>query len=189
MRGFGQIGLKGYRADKAAEEAAFFANKAGGEIEKLKLIKLIYLTERESMTVRARPMIYDEMYSLKHGPICSNALNGINGEVDRPVWSKWVRIHGSKDVRLLREPSRAKLEHLSDSDLKLMERVWTRFGHMTSAQIRKWTHDNCPEYTAVEDGRVPISYSEAFKSVGHEDAAELADDVVQYRRSEAALAS
>jgi uncharacterized phage-associated protein len=191
MKGFGQIGLKGYRPDKAAEEAAFFTDKAGGQIDKLKLIKLLYLTERESMTARARPMIYDEMYSLTHGPICSNALNGINGKLDKTLWSKWVKLDSNnKTVRLLKRVSRSKLDHLSDSDLKIMEQVWASFGHMTSAQIRKWTHDNCPEYTDVAEGsRVPIDYIEVFESVGHENAAELAQNVSQYRRVEAALES
>jgi uncharacterized phage-associated protein len=187
MTGFGQIGLKGYRPDKAAQAAAFFTEKAGGSIEKLKLIKLIYLTERESMNKRARPMIYDEMYSLKHGPICFNALNGINGLVDKSIWSKWVKLHGTKTVHAVRVPSRSKLDHLSNSDLKIMENVWAKFGHMTSAQIRNWTHENCPEYTSLEDGRLPITYTEVFKSIGYENASELANDVVQYRRIEAAL--
>jgi uncharacterized phage-associated protein len=191
MSGFGEIGLKGYRPDKAAQEAAFFADKAGGEIEKLKLIKLIYLAERESMRVRARPMIYDEMYSLEHGPICSNALNGINGKIDKSIWSKWVKVlSNNKTVRLQRLASRSKLDHLSDSDIEIMQRIWDKFGQMTSAQIRKWTHDHCPEYTEIDSGRLPISYAEVFRSVGHEDdAAELAQKVSQYRRVEAALKS
>jgi len=48
----------------------------------MKLIKLIYLSERESVRSRGRPMIFDEFYSLKDGPISLNALNGINGNTD-----------------------------------------------------------------------------------------------------------
>jgi uncharacterized phage-associated protein len=187
MKGFSKIGLKGYRPSKAAQVAAFFAEKHGGRIDKLKLIKLLYLTERRSMATRARPMLYDEMYSLKHGPICSNALNGINGSIDHAFWSRWVHLHGTKTVKGVKKISRQMLNEISDSDMSIMEQVWSDFGKMSSAEIRKWTHDNCPEYTDVEDGRVPITYKEIFKSVGHENASDLADNVVKYRRLEATL--
>lgn len=42
--------------------AGFFARRNGFRIEKLKLIKLLYLIERESIDIRGRPMIYDEYY-------------------------------------------------------------------------------------------------------------------------------
>jgi uncharacterized phage-associated protein len=92
MHGFGNIGLKGYRPEKAAQAAAFFTEQHNGSIDKLKLIKLLYLTERGSIKERSRPMFYDEFYSLKDGPICSNALNGINGQSDAATWHRYVSL-------------------------------------------------------------------------------------------------
>jgi len=67
--------LNGFQSRKAAQIAASFAIKSGGRIEKLKLIKLIYLSERQFASDHDRPMLYDEFYSLKDGPICSSSLN------------------------------------------------------------------------------------------------------------------
>jgi uncharacterized phage-associated protein len=180
--------LKGYRPSKAAQMAAYFAEKEGGKIEKLKLIKLIYLAERESMKRRARPMIYDQMYSLPHGPICSNALNGINGTADKTAWSRWVHLQSdNKTVRSLKAAERKSLKELSESDIEILQSIWARFGHMTSGQIRKWTHDNCPEYIELESGRIPIEYRDVFEAVGHDNAVDLEVTVREYRRIEAAL--
>jgi uncharacterized phage-associated protein len=181
------FGLKGYRPLKAAQIAAYFTDKQGGKIEKLKLIKLLYLSERESMKQRARPMIYDEMYSLPHGPICSNALNGINAEADKGAWARWISLQSDrKTVKLLREPERRYLKELSDSDLEILKSVWARFGRYTASQLRKWTHDHCPEYVETS-GRLPIYYKDVFEAIGYDNAADLADTVKQYRRIEAAL--
>ena len=58
--------------------SAYFALKSGGVIEKLKLIKLIIFRER-FLSEYHHPMLFDELYSLPHGPICSSTLNGIDG--------------------------------------------------------------------------------------------------------------
>jgi uncharacterized phage-associated protein len=87
-----QFKLLGFRSRKAAQVSALFlARESDGRMDKLKLIKLLYLTERESMAARGRPIFYDEFYSLKDGPICSTALNCLNGELDKDIWSNYVR--------------------------------------------------------------------------------------------------
>src|SRR5215204_5006759 len=73
--------LVGFRPDKAAQLAAFFAVQSDGMLDKLKLIKLIYMTERKFVGDNHCPMLFDELYSLPHGPICSSTLNGIDGIV------------------------------------------------------------------------------------------------------------
>jgi uncharacterized phage-associated protein len=83
--------LLGFRSRKAAQVSALFLARESGRMDKLKLIKLLYLTERESMAVRGRPIFYDEFYSLKDGPICSTALNSLNGELDKDIWSNYGR--------------------------------------------------------------------------------------------------
>ena len=50
--------LIGFQSEKAAQIAAYFAVLSGGQIEKLKLIKLMYLADREKMRQFDRPMFY-----------------------------------------------------------------------------------------------------------------------------------
>jgi len=62
--------LVGFESRKAAQAAAYFTGLSKSRIDKLKLIKLIYLSEMESIDKRRRPMFFDEFYSMKAGPIC-----------------------------------------------------------------------------------------------------------------------
>ncbi len=131
-------------------------------------------------------MIYDELYSLEHGPICSNALNGINGISDAGIWRRYVTLAQNK--KTVRNKSKHNnYDQLSKSDIKVLDKVWADFGWMSTPQIRKWTHDNCDEYTPVESGRVPINYKDLFAAVGYSNAAELEDTIREYRLLEAAL--
>jgi uncharacterized phage-associated protein len=174
--------ILGFCSEAAAQASAFFARKNGGEVEKLKLVKLMYLAERESVRLRGRLMFYDEHYSLKHGPICSGVLNGINGDADRPLWDKYI----SRNRHRV-SPRDENMDQLSRSDMKILEQVWTTHGWRSTSQIRNWTHENCPEYTEVNSGSIRISITEMAKAVGVESPKLVAEELADVRSRAAAL--
>jgi uncharacterized phage-associated protein len=180
--------LVGFRSEKAAQIAAYFLNKSDGTLEKLALIKLIYATEQESIRVRNRPIIYDEYYSLKDGPICSNALNAINGDIDAEIWAKYIQKNDRRNVTLVKG-SAADLDQLSKSDIKILEEVWSRLGGKTATQLRAWTHSptNCPEYTEVTIGRIPISLDDMVRRHSDAHPRDILSEVMAYRRLEILL--
>lgn len=180
-------GLSGFRARKAAQIAAYFAAREGRAIEKLKLIKLMYLAEREFARRNEVPMLMDEYYSLKHGPICSNALDGINGTGSRD-WNEFITRSG-REVSAAVSIDRDTLDEVSDAEMEVLEAIWSDFGAMDSMAIRSYTHRNCPEYTEVESGRLPIDYHEILSAVGVQDADELARDVAALRRAQGLFAA
>ncbi len=182
-------GTIGFRSRKAAQIAAYFATQSNDEIEKLKLVKLLYLAERESMQERGRPIIFDEFYSLKHGPICSNALNAINGDLDAAIWNEYLSKDGTVKVKRSRKAAPDKFDELSRSDHVILKSVWEKFGWMTAAQLRNWTHNHCPEYVEVLEGRLPITYADIFKALGFENPDEMAERIREYRSIETATAS
>ena len=178
--------LVGFKSEKAAQVTAYFLGCAGGSGEKLKLVKLLYIVERESARLRGRPMLYDEYYSLPHGPVCSSSLNGINGGLDKEIWAKYIAKHGQKDVYLVSGASAEEnLDQLSHSDLSILKTVWNQFGWMTASQLRNWTHRNCSEYTEIDRGRLPITLSQIATAVGLTDVAQFQSSVSEHRSSEA----
>ena len=60
---------------KVAQMAAYFAECSGGTINILKLIKLMYLADRESMHRHGTPISFDRFVSMDHGPVPSQSLN------------------------------------------------------------------------------------------------------------------
>ena len=69
--------LVGFKSRKAAQMAAFFAVKSAmpnhGMIEKLKLIKLIYFSEREHLKQYRLPMLFDESDPTSRSDLLGNA--------------------------------------------------------------------------------------------------------------------
>lgn len=181
--------LVGYESRKAAQMVAFFALKSkmpnDGVIEKLKLIKLIYLSERESLKQHHTPMLFDEFYSLPHGPICSATLNGIDGKLDtnsESLWSEFIARNGNAVVAM-KKFARKSLDAINEVEEKILDDIWRRFGNKTSSQLRNYSHKNCPEYFEISRGRMPITYREVMIALGFgESEATLVEDSIRDRR-------
>jgi uncharacterized phage-associated protein len=180
--------LLGFQSRKAAQIAAYFVSESGGKIEKLKLIKLLYLTDRQFMGDHDRPILYDEFYSLKDGPICSASLNGINGIIDPEIWDEYIARNGNIVVAV-KSVNRNDMNEVSNAEHSAAQIVWTKFQSMTASGIRNYTHENCPEYRTVSQGRSPITYAEVFRALGKDDVEGLAAEVENFRQYEGMFAA
>jgi len=149
--------ISGFDANKAIQLCALFLLRAGGRLAKLKLIKLLYLSEREYLRLYQLPMLWDEYYSLQHGPVCSSALDCIDKVCLTEMSDRFFVTHGKKDVHLVRGVVEQDLDCLSVADIGVAEIVWAEHNGKTASQIRAYTHTYCPEYTEVDRGRVRIS--------------------------------
>lgn len=64
-----------FNEKRTTQAAAFFLFKAGGKLPVLKLMKLLYLAERESYRQYGEPISGDNLVSMPHGPVLSQTLN------------------------------------------------------------------------------------------------------------------
>ncbi|MGH6872420.1 MAG: Panacea domain-containing protein [Rhizomicrobium sp.] len=179
--------LVGYRSRKAAQICAKFANLNGGIIDKLKVIKLVYFAERQFLADHHLPMLFDEFYSLPHGPICSSTLNGLDGLLHKEVWNEFLQRDGRDKIVSMKKFERDELDEISDAELIAIEKVWGELGKYSAWEIRDYSHDKCPEYTLVTEGRLPISYREVLAAMGEEDAEAVEREISDFRRLEGAM--
>jgi uncharacterized phage-associated protein len=172
--------IAGFSARKAAQAVNFFARQSGGQIEKLKLFKLIYLSDRNHMAKKGRPIFYDEFYSLKDGPVCSSIMNGVNQASDSAVWDEYVAKNGNIVVSL-KDTDDSHLDEFSRSELEALRAVWDQFGEMTASKVRNYTHLHCPEYREIKSGRIQISYEEVLRALNWPDIPGALLEVDEYR--------
>lgn len=171
-----------FNVRKAAQVAAYFAMRQGKRISILKLVKLVYLADRQSMREFGHPILDDKFVSMPHGPVNSYTYNYINGMFGEcPEWSEFVGSRFGNNIGAVGQIDVDDLDELSDADLSALKQVWEDFGGMSPWELRQWTHDNCPEWEDPEGGSEPIPHSRIFKFLGHNDGEELADDIQQKR--------
>ena len=182
--------LPGYDIAKAAQAVAYFALKSGGDINVLKLSKLLYLAEREFMRRFDEPMFYDRLVSMPDGPVASVTLNFINGEIENPTWCAYVaprERYSIKQAESINSPE--QLDQLSKADLSVLEDLWQRFGDYDRYELRDWTHrkENVPEWEDPDGSSNPISHKDVFEFLGKEDVELLTQQVEERRELAKAL--
>jgi uncharacterized phage-associated protein len=178
-----------FNVRKAAQIAAFFALKEGGEINVLKLTKLVYLADRRHMELYDYPILDDELVSMPHGPVNSMTYNFINGYSEEAGWDEFISDRVAHKVGLTSSISPEQLDELSQAELDTLEQVWQSFGDMTPFQLRDWTHENCPEWEDPHGSSNPIPYERVFKYLGKKHAEELESEIKENRVLSSAFSS
>lgn len=154
----------------------------------LKLMKLMYLADRDAMGRSGFPMTGDRFVSMAHGPVLSNTLSCINDEAssDPDGWDSWISDKANHEVALIRHATDDDLDLLSKADLAVLNETWQKFGHMGKYQIRDYTHDpaNCPEWRNPDGSSLSIPYRSVFQALGHDrdEAIELANEIAAQSR-------
>ena len=179
-----------FTARKVAQMAALFAAKQGGTINVLKLVKLLYLADRESMHLYGEPISFDKFVSMDNGPVLSKTLDYINGferGSSAAQWDEWITARVNYRVSKNRDIQRDDLDELSDADIEVMNRIWARFGHMDQWQLVDYTHDYCKEWRDPHGTSIPITDIEILKALGKEgqEASFLAGNIQAQRELDA----
>lgn len=153
-------------------------HRAGGRLPLLKLMKLMYLAERESLRVYGEPICGDKPVSMPHGPVLSKTydlMNGCGSQEDRG-WNAWIEDRSGYDLALrdpsmIRTPEKDLLE-LSDGDIEVLDAIWQKYGHMSKYELVEYTHsDACPEWEDPHGSSRPIPPSKLLRAVGYKDEA------------------
>jgi putative transposase len=154
---------------KVAQMAAYFLYRNGNKLSILKLMKLLYLADRESLAIYGLPLSYDHLVSMPHGPVLSETLDHSSGflKFSPDGWDSWISDRENHEVSLRKKvDSPAALRALSPSDMEILGSVWTKFGGMSGWQLRDYTHQHCKEWKDPNGSSFPIPYKDVLLEVG-----------------------
>ena len=156
---------------KATEAAAYLLKLRGGRMSYMKLIKLLYLADREALIGWGQPISTDRYVSMKHGPVLSNVLDLINfGSSSEKAgsWSSMISNPSDNDVSLVREISEEDFEELSIAERKLLDEICREYGALDEWTLVDRLHD-VGEWRDPHGTSVPISFSEILRAGGRSE--------------------
>src|SRR5438876_7836599 len=124
---------------KVTEVACQFLKREGGSINIMKLVKLVYLLDRLSVARRGIPVVGGAYFSMPSGPITSEFLDLINsgclwGAKDCH-WNEFISDRENHEVKMVKEAPR---DHLSDSEIDLIEALYQEHGSKNQWELREW---------------------------------------------------
>jgi uncharacterized phage-associated protein len=180
-----------YSASKAAQVVVYFASKNPNKlIDVLKVIKLVYLADRESIKRFGFPILDEPRVSMPHGPVNSTTYSHIQGEYDLEAcgWSKYLRDRSNHQVSV-RQDAPTDYDELSDADISCLDSVWDEFGHMGKYELRDWTHSkgNIPEWEDPFGSSAPIPIERIMLALGIKDGTAFAEEINSFYSVEQAF--
>lgn len=131
--------LIAFDTTKTIQAAAVLLKQHAGRMSRLRLLKLLYIADRETLQETGRPITGDRVAAMKNGPVLSRTYDLIKGEdFAAPAWEEFIQREGPQDVRLRKEPGVGKL---SRQEIAKLTAVSDRYSASDDWDIAEITHD------------------------------------------------
>ncbi len=140
-----------------------------------RLLKLLYIADRESLKETGRPIIGQTPVAMKYGPLHSEVYDLIKGQhIDEPQWAKFFQTDGYR-IELKEQPG---IDTLSRYEIRKLNEVSQRYANLGDWELANLTHD-FPEWKGrvVPGTSQPIPLEDILEAVGRaEDIEEILQD-------------
>lgn len=151
--------------DKAVAAMSYILSRIG-KSDKIKLIKLLYISDRECFVARGHPITGDHPYAMPKGPVPTHCLDLLNGNTffqDSKIF-RFLRV--SDDKVELRDGITG-VPQLDEHERAIVDAVVDAHGGTPTWTLVDQTHEY-PEYreTYVEDTSTPIPFEIILKHHG-----------------------
>ncbi|MGH9402024.1 MAG: Panacea domain-containing protein [Terriglobia bacterium] len=131
----------------------------------VKLIKLLYLLDRESLLRWGRSVTTDKYVLMDKGPVVSRIYDLIRDEPspnEHSVWRQFISPPDNYEVKLLGETGS---DELSVAEEELIQEVFDKYGAWSRWQLVDYTH-TLPEWADPEGSALPVEYRDILKAGG-----------------------
>lgn len=151
---------------KATQATGLLIQKSGGSINYMKLIKILYLANREALARWGKPIVPDGFYSLPRGPILSRVLSLINEQL-RPgtpsFWKDHISAPQDYSIKLTQDPG---CDEFSRREVSLLYEVFSKYGRMSEWDLVDWCHKHLKEWKDPEGSCIEIEPAEILAAAG-----------------------
>lgn len=163
--------------DIKSTHAAAFLLKLHGQpaMSYLGLLKLLYISDRESLKNGGYPITGDKFVSMKYGPVLSHIYDYVKpdgGFASSKYWSEYIATVSAKNkpqkkvfVTLIDDPGD---DELSIAEEEIMRAVYNQFGQLDPFDVAIWTH-TLPEWINPEERNqkaIPICVTDVLRYIG-----------------------
>jgi uncharacterized phage-associated protein len=156
-----------FSTKKTLQAVAVLLKLDRGRMGYLRLLKLLYIADRENVIRVGRPIVGTRTVAMNSGPLHSEVYNLIKGEhVDAPMWADHIRKEGY-EIELLIDPG---VSELSAAEVRTLTAVSEKYSSFSEWDVVEVTHDfpewikNAPEESANTSRTIP--FEDVLDAVG-----------------------
>lgn len=120
--------LPKFSEKKATEAAIILLKLAGGRMKYIRLLKLLYLSDRKALAELGRSITNDRYCSMKYGQVPSRAYNLVKGtaSLTEGVWIKYINSPVDQNYIELKITSDT-LQALSESEIDIICSIYMEY--------------------------------------------------------------
>jgi uncharacterized phage-associated protein len=155
---------------KIAQAAAFLLDlEPGKTTEYLRLLKLLYMADRESLREKRRSITNDDVFAMKDGPVLSETYDTIKQGDPASEWGKLIEKDGYF-LRLRQKTEGVPVGRLSKYERQKLREVSERCHGKDVWTVRDLTHD-FPEWEDPGRTSIRIPLQKILAALGLRDEA------------------
>lgn len=158
--------------EKLVQLVGYLLKKNNNRLNYTKLIKILYLADKESYNAINHSMTGDSYFSLPQGPVLSELLDFIKGKADEKRQSFWDARFTTDGYDLVSLSSNIPEGKLSKFEKHILDDLDVKFHDKDYGYLIDYVHnsENCPEWqNPGEHSRKPIMESDILKSIGRNE--------------------
>ncbi len=135
---------------KLTQAAAFVLRRHNGFITRIRLLKLLYIADRELLAQIRRPLTGDEPVAMDFGPVLAHTYDLLKGEATGiEFWSRFIQQVAPYTHKLVADPGVGKLSKVELAKLdELVQRYWWVDDHELSQlthEFAEWKRNEPPK--------------------------------------------
>jgi uncharacterized phage-associated protein len=177
---------------EASVQAIHLLLKTFGEMDKLKIVKIIYFADKRHLIFGGRTITGDNYMAMKLGPVGSMVLDVLDKNVKyiQPEQLQYINQYiqqGKGKNNYKCTENKMEYDQLSESDKKTLTKIGKKFNVMDGRALVELTH-KYPEWTKFEEilqkeptTRKPIALADLFSSIDS-DPLEIPQDIIEDSR-------
>lgn len=165
---------------KTIQAAGVLLRKHHSRMGYMRLIKLLYIANRQSLQQAGAVIVDDKFVAMEYGPVLSRTLSTIkNSTSDSPEWNRYFAKQGYA-LEMSLDPGNSKLSRF---EIGVLERVADEFSDIDDFELVAHTHQ-FPEWQKNNPGTSskPIALDDILEALGLAPAAaEIHENIARER--------
>jgi uncharacterized phage-associated protein len=148
--------------DRSLQAAAYLLHLEEGRMPYIRLLRLLYVAERELLAEAAMPLTGDLYKAMPQGPILGHVHDLIRGNGARSIeWERCIRRAGYS-VKLVEDPGRGKLPGVVLDKLGEVSARYSETGQWEASDLAR----DFPEWARNRPGEGLITVEEILEAQG-----------------------
>jgi uncharacterized phage-associated protein len=176
-----------FDVEKLIQAIAYMSSSGVEGLDKLKIVKLLFLADKKHLLEVGRPILGDWYSCMPYGPVPSQSFNIIRDVIDadpqmRPIaearFDEYLSVDRNRAHPALVARRAPDLDVFSESEVSALDSTIRTYGNLTGPDLINLTHDDpiwtIPDARRKSGSSVEIPFELFFEVNGADDMLEFA---------------